>query len=146
MTLVNFTPLSSSIGGLMIGIAAAGMLLITGRIAGVSGIAAGLLLPSRRGDRLWRWLFVAGLMSAGAVLAIVMPHAFAVDIERSSAAVVVAGLLVGVGTSLGSGCTSGHGVCGIGRWSLRSIVATLLFIMMGIATVTCIERVWGGVL
>lgn len=146
MTITNFTPLASTIGGLMIGLAAAGMLLINGRIAGVSGIAAGLAMPSAKGDRVWRWAFILGLLASGALLVRWLPSAFAIGIERSPAVLIVAGVLVGVGTRIGSGCTSGHGVCGIGRGSPRSIVATITFILAGMVTVFIVQRLFGGIL
>mgnify|MGYP001344523796 CR=1 FL=1 len=146
MTIVHFTPVYSLIGGLLIGAAAAGMLLISGRIAGVSGIAAGVMLPFARGDRAWRWSFVLGLVVTGMVFARIVPDAFAVYVGRSTLALIAAGLLVGIGTRIGSGCTSGHGICGIGRWSPRSIVATLVFMMMGMITVYVVQHILGGTL
>ena len=130
----NFTPLLSSLGGIVIGAAAALLLWSHGRICGISGIAGGLFTSGAR-ERPWRLAFLAGLMGIGIVGALVWPAAFAVDIDRSSLALVSAGLLVGVGTRLGNGCTSGHGVCGLSRLSSRSLVATLTFIAAGAATV-----------
>ena len=128
-----FTPISALIGGALIGAAAAAFVVLTGRIAGVSGILGGLLRPAR-GDIAWRVAFVAGLVAApllyGAFAA--LP---AVRINAGFAVLVAAGLLVGIGTRYGSGCTSGHGVCGISRLSPRSIVATLVFMAAGFATV-----------
>jgi len=128
-----FTPVSALIGGAVIGAAAAAFIVLNGRIAGVSGILGGLLRPAR-GDIAWRAAFVAGLVVAplayGAFA--VLPEA---RIDAGTAVLVAAGLLVGIGTRYGSGCTSGHGVCGISSLSPRSIVATLAFMATGFATV-----------
>jgi len=121
------------LGGVLIGVAASALLLINGRIAGVSGIAAGVVTP-RRGDTAWRVAFLAGLLAGGALLALVQPHAFG----RSPASHLVlglAGFLVGVGTRLSNGCTSGHGVCGLARRSVRSLAATATFMACAAATV-----------
>jgi uncharacterized membrane protein YedE/YeeE len=128
-----YTPISALIGGAVIGAAAAALLVLNGRIAGVSGILGGLLRPAR-GDIAWRAAFVAGLVAAplayGAFA--VLPE---IRVDAGPAVLVAAGLLVGIGTRYGSGCTSGHGVCGISRLSPRSIVATLVFMAAGFATV-----------
>jgi uncharacterized membrane protein YedE/YeeE len=126
----NFTPLASLLGGILIGLAASMMLLFNGKIAGISGIVAGLLRPAGH-QTLWRVLFVTGLVTGGLVLRFVQPAAYAFTIPRTTAALVAAGLLVGFGTRLGNGCTSGHGVCGISRLSARSIAATVVFIATG---------------
>ena len=123
----NFTPLASLFGGILIGLSASAMLLIEGRIAGISGICAGILKPER-GDVLWRWWFVAGLISGGVLLRIFLPGAYDFGIVRSYGVLSVADILVGFGTRLGNGCTAGHGVSGIARLSPRSIVATVIFI------------------
>ncbi len=141
----NFTPISSTLGGLMIGLSAALVMLFQGRIAGISGILAGLLGP-RPGEVGWRLWFVVGLLVGGAVMVIVWPQGFAAEVTRSPLAIVAAGLLVGFGTRLGSGCTSGHGVCGISRMSRRSIVATLTFMATGALTATVVTQFFGGVL
>lgn len=141
----TFTPLASLAGGALIGLSAALMLLFHGRIAGISGIAGGLLSGPPKGDVLWRALFVAGLVGAGAVAARLAPAALEVGVERPTAALVIAGLLVGFGTRLGNGCTSGHGVCGLSRMSPRSLVATLSFMAAGVATATIAGRLlWGA--
>jgi uncharacterized membrane protein YedE/YeeE len=124
----HFSPWSSLAGGVLIGIAAAMLVLLNGRIAGISGILGGLLTP-RAGDLAWRVAFLLGLLLAP-VLMEGTPR-----IEASFPALIVAGLLVGLGTSYGSGCTSGHGVCGLSRLSPRSLVATLAFMLAGMATV-----------
>ena len=128
-----FTPWSALIGGMLIGLAAAMFALLNGRVAGISGVLGGLFKPTR-GDIGWRVAFIGGLVGASLVyrLFATLP---AVQIDASYAALVVAGLLVGVGTRYGSGCTSGHGVCGLSRLSPRSLVATLAFMGAGFVTV-----------
>ncbi len=128
-----FTPVTAALGGALIGLAAASMWLGLGRIAGISGITGGLLRATR-GDRAWRIAFVAGLVAA--------PHAYALfasmppaHVSAGTGLLVTAGLLVGIGTRYGGGCTSGHGVCGMARLSPRSLVATLAFMGAGFATV-----------
>jgi uncharacterized protein len=129
-----FTPVSGFVGGLLIGLAAVLLLIANGRIAGVSGIVAGLLRPVR-GDAAWRLMFVLGLWLGGLVYWATRGEMFEVQIAASWPVMIAAGLLVGFGTRLGSGCTSGHGVCGIARFSTRSIAATVVFMAAGIATV-----------
>ena len=128
-----FTPASALAGGALIGLAAALLLLLNGRIAGISGVLGGLLKPSR-GDIGWRLAFVLGLIAAPLVYG-VMAVVPAPLIEANNATLIVAGLLVGVGTRYGAGCTSGHGVCGVSRLSPRSLVATACFMGAGFATV-----------
>jgi uncharacterized protein len=140
----TLTPVASLVGGLLIGVAAAMLLATAGRIAGISGIAGGLTTRLPRGEILWRVLFIAGLLVGGATMAVVFPRMFQFGIERSFAAVAMAGLLVGFGSRLGGGCTSGHGVCGISRLSRRSIVATGTFMAAGFATVFVVQHVLGG--
>ncbi|MDB5748743.1 MAG: YeeE/YedE [Massilia sp.] len=129
----NFTPWSSLAGGMLIGLAAALLILLNGRVAGISGILGGLL-PPKAGDAAWRTLFLLGLVLAPLAYAAVKPLP-ALHIEAGSGVLVAAGLLVGIGTRYGSGCTSGHGVCGVARLSPRSLVATLAFVLAGFATV-----------
>ena len=129
----SFTPWSALLGGLLIGLAAALFVLFNGRIAGISGILGGLLRP-KRGDISWRLAFVGGLVLAPVLWALFQPPA-ALQIDADVPLLLVAGLLVGVGTRYGAGCTSGHGVCGLSRLSPRSVVATLLFMGAGFATV-----------
>ncbi|HTW89954.1 MAG TPA: YeeE/YedE family protein [Candidatus Binataceae bacterium] len=126
----NFTPFSALIGGALIGLSASAMLLLDGKIAGISGILAGVLKPASN-DTLWRICFLAGLFAGGLLLRILMPGAFDFGIIRPLPMLTIAGLLVGFGTQLGSGCTSGHGVCGVSRLSPRSLVATGTFIVSG---------------
>jgi len=141
----NFTPLASGIGGILIGLGAALMLVFNGRIAGISGIFEGVVVPDE-GTFGWKAAFVGGLLVGGAVMFAIVPQWFEVTIERSTVGFVVAGLLVGFGTRLGNGCTSGHGVCGMSRMSRRSIVATLSFMAAGAATVYVVRHVMGGLL
>jgi uncharacterized membrane protein YedE/YeeE len=129
----HFTPWASLAGGMLIGLAAAMLVLFNGRVAGVSTIVGGLLAP-RRGEIAWRLAFVVGLLAAPALMALVSKNPIP-RIDAGFTTLVVAGLLVGVGTSYGSGCTSGHGVCGLSRLSPRSLVATLAFMGAGIVTV-----------
>ncbi len=130
----NFTPVSAIAGGLLIGLAATIALWANGRIVGISGILAGTLFP-RHGDIAWRWLFLLGLLCGGLLYSLLTGQAAALELRASPGMTVVAGLLVGFGTRLGSGCTSGHGICGIARFSRRSFAATLTFIVAGIITV-----------
>jgi len=126
----HFTPLSSLVGGILIGLSATATLALLGRVAGISGIVGGLLAGDRS-EFAWRAAFVAGLLAGGALAASSHPGAFAMSLDRSAPALVVAGLLVGFGSRLGSGCTSGHGVCGLGRLSGRSLVAVVTFAASG---------------
>ncbi len=130
----DFTPVSGLIGGLLIGLATALMMLLNGRIAGISGIVGGLL--ARKASEVgWRAVFVAGLLLGAFVYMLATGGPIPVGIQASLPVMVVAGFLVGFGTRLGSGCTSGHGVSGIARLSKRSIVATLVFTGVAIITV-----------
>ena len=141
--IANFTPLSAAIGGALIGLSAALLMLLTGRIAGITGIFAGVL-PTAWGDHPWRLAFLAGLLGAPLLGSLAGYGLAAPAMPNSWIVVVVAGLLVGYGTRLGSGCTSGHGVCGIARLSPRSIVATLILMAVAIAVVTIQRHVLGG--
>ena len=134
----HFTPWTSLAGGILIGASAAMFLLLNGRIAGISGILGGLLRP-RAGDTGWRVAFVLGLVAAPLVYQLVVPLP-SVQIDAGTALLVVAGLLVGVGTRYGSGCTSGHGVCGLSRLSPRSMVATAAFMSAGFVTVFIVRH------
>lgn len=136
---LHFTPWRSLSGGALIGLAAAILVVANGRIAGISGILGGLLRPARN-DWGWRLAFVAGLLAAPTVYALVAPLPVP-RIEAGTAVLVSAGLLVGFGTRLGSGCTSGHGVCGLARMSPRSLAATLGFMAAGFATVFVVRHV-----
>jgi hypothetical protein len=134
----HFTPWASLAGGLLIGVAAAMLVLLNGRIAGVSGILGGIV-SARPGEIGWRFAFIGGLLIAPALMRLVasLPGP---RIEAGFATLVVAGLAVGIGTSYGSGCTSGHGVCGISRLSPRSLAATAAFMLAGMATVFAVRH------
>ncbi|WP_026330280.1 MULTISPECIES: YeeE/YedE family protein [Caldimonas] len=134
----HFTPGLSLAGGLLLGVAAALFILLNGRVLGISGIVAGLLRP-RRGDTGWRLAFVLGLLAAPAVYAVLAPLPQA-RIDADWGVLVIAGLLVGLGTRYGAGCTSGHGVCGLSRLSPRSLVATLAFMGAGFLTVYLVRH------
>jgi uncharacterized protein len=140
--MANFTPISAAIGGALIGLAAVLLMRLNGRIAGITGIAAGLLEP-QGSDRAWRAAFIAGLIAAPLSAALI---GYAVPIPRlpNFAVIAVAGLLVGFGTRLGNGCTSGHGVCGIARVSPRSIVATGIFMAAAMIVVALTRHLLGG--
>jgi len=134
----NFTPWASLAGGMLIGAASALLILLSGRLLGVSGILGGLL-ALRRGDAGWRLAFLAGLLVAPAVWALFAQPAVP-RIEAGGTVLMIAGLLVGWGTRYGSGCTSGHGVCGLSRLSARSLVATSAFMGTGFATVYVVRH------
>ncbi|MCK9470096.1 MAG: YeeE/YedE family protein [Porticoccaceae bacterium] len=137
-----FTPASAFGGGMLIGLAAALLILLNGRIAGISGILGGLLRPGP-GETGWRIAFLVGMVLApvGWALVATLP---AIDIDASYPVLIAAGLIVGISTRYGGGCTSGHGVCGLSRLSPRSLVATLAFMASGFATVFLIRHVLGG--
>src|SRR5690606_38891766 len=137
----NYTPWLSLTGGLFIGLAAAMFLAFNGRIAGISGIIGGLLNPGR-GDIAWRIAFMAGVVISpfGFVLAAPLPE---VTIEAEYPMLITAGLLVGVGTRYGSGCASGHGICGLSRRSPRSMAATVAFMVAGFVTVYVVRHLMG---
>jgi uncharacterized membrane protein YedE/YeeE len=137
----SFTPWTALAGGALIGLAAALLVLFNGRIAGVSGIVGGLLRPMR-GDVLWRVAFVAGLLAAPLAWALFAARP-RLHIDAGLPALMVAGLLVGVGTRYGAGCTSGHGVCGLSRGSWRSLAATATFMAAGFGVVFVVRHVLG---
>ncbi len=134
--MTEFTPLTATLGGLLIGTAAALMLLLEGRIAGISGILSGALRPREKSEAppAWQATFLGGMVLGGLVLAMVYPASVQTALNLSPLLLIAAGVLVGFGTRLGNGCTSGHGVCGIPRLSRRSILATVVF--MGTAMIT----------
>lgn len=136
----QFTPLSSLAGGAVIGLAVSALILLNGRIAGISGIVGGLF-KMQKGDMAWRIAFVAGLVAAPLIWQVFVSLP-AIRIEGSYAAMAIAGLAVGIGTRYGSGCTSGHGVCGLSRLSPRSIIATLVFMGTGFAMVYVIRHIF----
>lgn len=132
-------------GGALIGLAASAMLFFVGRIAGISGIYGGLLKPSTDNNQ-WRVAFMAGLLVGGGILMAFAPQVFQAPAGHSWMSIAVAGVLVGFGVRMGNGCTSGHGVCGLTRFSGRSLVATLTFMGTGVATATIVHLLTGGVL
>lgn len=133
----------SLLGGAIIGVSATIMLLFNGRITGISGIiASSLAKPQPNG--IWRWMFIAGLVCGGVLMHLIRPDFFTNTSGRSAVLVAIAGLLVGYGTVMGSGCTSGHGICGISRLSVRSVLATLTFMLFGFLTVAGF-RLFSGV-
>lgn len=134
----NFTPWSALIGGMIIGLSAAMFVLLNGRIAGISGILGGLLTPTTN-DTLWRVAFLAGMIVAP-ILWMAGASLPPIEINAGYPTLIIAGLMVGIGTRYGSGCTSGHGVCGLSRFSPRSLVATLSFMAAGFITVYIIRH------
>ena len=139
----NFTPVSASIGGALIGLSAVMLMAFNGRIAGISGIFSGAAF-AEPGDKLWRVFFVIGLVAAPLAYAAVTGTMPAFEMEAGWPLIIAGGLLVGFGTRLGSGCTSGHGVCGLARLSVRSLVSVLTFMAAGMLTVAIIRHVIGG--
>lgn len=135
----DFTPWSALAGGALIGLAAVILMALNGRIAGISGIAGGLLAPGTS-DRGWRIAFIAGMILAPLVYTLIAGQAPAVSFPAGMPLLIAGGILVGLGTQLGSGCTSGHGVCGMARLSPRSIAATLTFMTTGFATVFVVRH------
>ena len=134
MTPTEFTPVPALAGGLLIGLACLLLLAANGRLAGISGIVGGL--PRARGlEQAWRVLFVIGLLAGAGLYALLAPGGITVDLALDWPLMLLAGFIVGIGTRLGRGCTSGHGVCGIGRLSARSLVATITFMVVAAATV-----------
>jgi uncharacterized membrane protein YedE/YeeE len=128
---MTFTPGSALLGGALIGLGASGLFALTGRVAGISGIVGGLLWP-RRGEIAWRAAFLAGLLAGALLVRAWIPTALVPrEPAASGFALAIAGLLVGFGTQLGGGCTSGHGVCGLGRGSVRSLAAVVVFMTTG---------------
>ncbi len=151
MEIINFTPVSAAVGGALIGLSAALLLLTKGRIAGISGIAGGVIFPER-GDILWRVVFVIGLVLGGFLYRLISGGSTTglfQGVEHIEAVVgmpllILGGLLVGVGTTIGTGCTSGHGICGLARRSPRSLVATLSFMVAGFVTVFVMRQLLGA--
>jgi uncharacterized membrane protein YedE/YeeE len=139
----HLTPLASLFGGALIGLAASLVLLTHGKVAGISGIVGGLLQRDTA-DRPFRLSFLGGLLAAGALLLAIRPQNLAASATTPLWAVAVAGLMVGYGTRLGNGCTSGHGICGLSRLSIRSLVATATFMATGGLTVFVVQHVLGG--
>lgn len=150
MEIINFTPVSALLGGALIGLSAAMLLLVKGRIAGISGITGGVIFPEK-GDVAWRIVFISGLVLGGFLyqwLGSNTEEGLLVDVSTiqavaSTPLIILGGLLVGVGTTIGTGCTSGHGICGLARRSPRSLVATLSFMSAGLVTVFIVKIVLG---
>lgn len=139
----NFTPVAGLVGGLMIGASASLLLLFNGRIAGISGILSGAVAPSQS-DRGWRLAFVAGLILGPLLVFLFRQETLDITLQGSLPVLLIAGFLVGFGTRLGNGCTSGHGVCGIARGSGRSLAATATFFAVALVTVFVVRHVIGG--
>lgn len=138
----NFTPVSAAIGGALIGFSAVWLMASAGRIAGISGILGGIA-SADPGDKAWRWTFLLGLFVAPFLVRLFDPAFLEVTFPTTGPLLILAAILVGLGTQLGNGCTSGHGVCGNARLSIRSIVATLTFMATGVATVFVLRQ-FGG--
>ena len=136
----HFTPLASGLGGVLLGVASSLLFLTNGRILGVSGIVGGLP-AALSGDRLWRVVFLAGMLTGGLALLLASPGSLALASESTVPVALGAGVLVGVGTRLSNGCTSGHGLCGLARLSRRSLVATLVFMACAAMTVLLVRHV-----
>lgn len=141
--MTDFTPLAAAAGGVLIGLSAILLLWLNGRVAGISGILYGLFTREST-ERNWRFLFVLGLILGGLLYQLSTANALATRTEFPVYLLIIAGLLVGIGTRLGSGCTSGHGVCGISRLSLRSSLATATFFVVGIVTTTIMRMFFGS--
>ncbi|EGQ7836721.1 YeeE/YedE family protein [Vibrio parahaemolyticus] len=135
--MLNVIPWESLFGGILLGISATILLLVNGKIAGISGIMNGIMSP-KKGDYSWRLLFAVGMIAGGLISVLMLGVAVPSTANLSLGMVIAAGLLVGIGTRLGNGCTSGHGICGMGRLSKRSIVATCVF--MAVAGLTVLVR------
>jgi uncharacterized membrane protein YedE/YeeE len=140
----DFTPFASLGGGILIGIASVLLMANFGRVMGATGILAGFLIPTNRDDWAWRASLLAGMVSAPALYWLVSGQSVVVQVPVSTIAMIIGGLIVGVGVTFGGGCTSGHGVCGIARLSPRSIVATVVFMIAAVATVYVTRHVIGG--
>ena len=140
----DFTPFASLGGGILIGIASVLLMANFGRVMGATGLLAGFLMPTNRDDWAWRASLLAGMVSAPALYWLVSGQSVVVQVPVSTIAMIIGGLIVGVGVTFGGGCTSGHGVCGIARLSPRSIVATVVFMIAAVATVYVTRHVIGG--
>ncbi len=133
----EFTPISAALGGALIGIACALLLVLFGKVAGISGLVKSLFTPLKP-DNVWKVCFIAGLLIAGVTTSFIAPELLEGDLNIPSWLIIVAGLLVGAGTSLANGCTSGHGVCGMSRFSTRSWVSTCVFMLVAVITANLI--------
>jgi len=142
--MTEFTPVLSLVGGALIGLATVALMAVHGRIAGINGIASGLFASPAGGDWAWRAAFLAGMIASPLAIAAVTGNMPTISVPVEPLLLAVGGFLVGIGASLGSGCTSGHGVCGMSRLSARSIVATGTFMTTGLITVYVMRHVIGG--
>ena len=140
----SFTPLSSLVGGLLIGVAATMLMLGLGRIMGATGIISGLLFSENKAEAAWRAALIAGMIAAPGLIYTVTGTMPALDIPVSPTMVAIGGVIVGLGASIGSGCTSGHGVCGLSRLSIRSLAAVVTFMTTAAVTVFIIRHALGG--
>lgn len=140
----EFTPFLSLAGGALIGLAAVALMAVHGRIAGITGILGGILPGSGESDRGWRIAFIAGMIAAPSVVMLATGATPEISVPVTPVALLAGGFLVGLGATFGSGCTSGHGVCGLSRLSVRSIAATLTFMATGAVTVFLVRHVFGG--
>jgi len=151
MEIINFTPLSATIGGAVIGLSAAVLLLVKGRIAGISGIAGGVIYPEKD-DMTWRIVFIAGLVLGGFIYQWISGDSTQglfkgvahIQSVVGTPLLIAGGLLVGIGTTIGTGCTSGHGICGLARKSPRSLAATISFMASGMVTVFIVRQLMGA--
>ena len=134
--------MSAAIGGAMIGLSAIWLMASAGRIAGISGILGGAI-TAKSGDKLWRWTFLLGLLMGPFLIGEIRPDLLKAEFPVTGAALILAGICVGIGTQLGNGCTSGHGVCGNARLSIRSLVATLTFMATGVLSVFIVRHLMG---
>ena len=140
----NFTPYTSLAGGILLGISASILMYLNGRIAGISGIISGIFNNPSSTEKMWRLAFIVGLIVGAFVYVYFFPITIQAREGVTTPLLVIGGLLVGFGTAMGSGCTSGHGICGVSRFSLRSITATGVFLMSGIATVYVVKYIIGA--
>ncbi|HHZ67073.1 MAG TPA: YeeE/YedE family protein [Alphaproteobacteria bacterium] len=140
----NFTPLSALAGGILIGLSAVLLLTVNGRIAGISGIVHGIVAPEKPNDLDWRLLFLVGLIAGAFLYRLLNGMDTSIALEASILIVGGGGILTGIGTAVGSGCTSGHGICGLARRSSRSLAATITFMLVGGITVFILRHVIGG--
>ena len=143
MEVYNFTPLSALAGGILIGLSAVLLLTVNGRIAGISGIVHGIVAPEKPNDLDWRLLFLAGLIAGAFIYQLLNGMDTSIAIEAPILIVGVGGILTGIGTAVGSGCTSGHGICGLAQRSSRSLAATISFMLVGGITVFILRHVIG---
>ena len=136
----NFTPVAGLVGGVLIALGLAVILIGSGRIVGLSGVAAGLINPHRGGERAWRASFLIGALAVGAIFELARPSTYDAAAPRGVVVIAISGLLVGIGTRMANGCTSGHGLCGVARLAKRSLIATMTFFAVGVITATLVGR------